>query len=571
MANVNKIQGNMKLSTMIIIEVVIAMILVITQGIVSIANSQKTIRDSREISAITARSTEYINKIRTDMLEMRIQVVKGTLGEYEPQMYNIIKEKNENISDSVNSYLKLGIVSQAEKDALADVTNKVDIYNKTWDGIRAGILNGKIAPIEQRNALKDAAEEVDASLAKADKANLITLKANNVIIDKSMKDSKNLIFSIMLCVMFVLGISSVFLVWSMKKSIKEFAYILERVSKLDLSVKITPDKSEFGQMKKLVKAALNDISRVIRDVIDSAHSVEDKSTSLKVASGQITSATAEVSGAMQEIAAGSNVQAAKLQEINATMDIFSQNIKSITESITDVDKSTEDAMGSAKESSTQLENIVLSINEIKHSFEDVSDKVSILSSNIVRVSDITNLINSIAEQTNLLALNAAIEAARAGESGRGFAVVSDEVRKLAEQSKDSVKDINKLIETVTLESKVMEETTENVGKELESEIDKIQESIDSFRLTINSIEAIAPKVELVGAKIEELNSDKVEIVERVNEISSISQEFTGAAEEIAASSEEVTSSTEEVEGAAIDLQEKSLSMLNMVNKFTLSE
>ncbi|MEG2812828.1 MAG: methyl-accepting chemotaxis protein, partial [Clostridium sp.] len=257
------------------------------------------------------------------------------------------------------------------------------------------------------------------------------------------------------------------------------------------------------------------------------------------------------------------------QNVNYKMEGFSDKLVSIIGSINEVDKKTAIASEQARDSNHQLESVVSAINELKEAFSNITSKVESLSSNITRVSKITEMINTIAEQTNLIALNAAIEAARAGESGRGFSVVAEEVRKLAEQSKNSVSDIKDIIEMVIIESESMEVTSKTVEENLDKEVKIMENAVLSFKQIIDLIGEIAPKVLNISKEVDGLNKEREGILEKVEETSSISEEFSATSEEISSASQEVYGTSAEIANSTKKMLQDSLDMIDSVEKFKL--
>lgn len=223
----------------------------------------------------------------------------------------------------------------------------------------------------------------------------------------------------------------------------------------------------------------------------------------------------------------------------------------------------------ASNSNSNMLTLAQSVTDISKMSQNFICNIAKLGENITEINQITNLINSISDQTNLLALNAAIEAARAGEAGRGFSVVADEIRKLAEQSKVSSQNISNLISGISSETKGIVETADIMSNELIKQTELINVSIESFKQIIQSVYETGPKIQNVNMLAVSINSEKDVILEKVEEASSIAQEVSASSEEIAASSEEMTASTEEVAASTHVLNDMTKQMLEYVNQFTL--
>ena len=234
-----------------------------------------------------------------------------------------------------------------------------------------------------------------------------------------------------------------------------------------------------------------------------------------------------------------------------------------------VDSNSREISSMASDSSSDMNKLNQSVTKVSDSFKTFNGKIVELGKDINEINEITNIINDIAEQTNLLALNAAIEAARAGEAGRGFSVVADEIRKLAEQSKVSSESISKLISEISKNTDVIVQDSVEMDEELINQVNIINSSIASFTKIIQSVNEVIPKIETVKNSAEDIDKDKSIIMARVDGVSSVSLEVSASSEEIAASSEEMNAATEEVVSAAQVLSTMTNEMLEQVNKFKI--
>lgn len=292
--------------------------------------------------------------------------------------------------------------------------------------------------------------------------------------------------------------------------------IIERLAKLDLTfddsssaVKYLKRKDEIGSITKALAAMQEGLIQVIGTLQNVGSSVASTSSNLS-ASAQENSAT--------------------IEEVASSMGTFSQTIGQAKEraDIMLVDSHTieqlaltgNEQMDYTKQS---MDNIVAVSQEIKTSLNELSIQAN-------DMKGILNIISDIAEQTNLLALNAAIEAARAGEHGRGFAVVADEVRKLAEQTQKSVSDIqrmiNHLVERVTFSTNTMAKADQQT-----------REGNIRMSTTQESFGAITEKVKDTVARIEEFTQYIEQINDTSNSVAAASQEQAASMEEIASTTE----------------------------------
>ncbi|WPC43103.1 methyl-accepting chemotaxis protein [Clostridium sp. JS66] len=337
---------------------------------------------------------------------------------------------------------------------------------------------------------------------------------------------------------------------------------------LDNKIEILSN-DEIGILAGSFKSMSDSLKTTIGNLKNEASRVSSMSSDLSNNAEQMAGAADEVTSAVQDVTSGATKQANDLVDVVDNISNLSEELQNIYSKISCVKESSQETEEKAKVGKSQIEILLKSIENIKESFDIVSDKIANLNSSVSQVGSITDVINEISEQTNLLALNAAIEAARAGEAGKGFAVVAEEVRTLAEQSQESTGKIQKLIQSISSETSNVMSTSEQVKNLLGRQKDTVNITVASFEDMLNASAKISPLVQDTYKSIEKTMESKETIMNKVESVTAVSQETSAASEEISASSEEMLANTESVSKFASELNEVAQELNLETNKFKI--
>ncbi|HEY3275397.1 MAG TPA: methyl-accepting chemotaxis protein [Syntrophorhabdaceae bacterium] len=302
---------------------------------------------------------------------------------------------------------------------------------------------------------------------------------------------------------------------------------------IPVSPKALDRKDEMGVFARSMHAMNSNIAKILGEMKTSAASVASASAQLSASANSLSS------GAAHQVDMATQVATASTQMSQATDDI-AKNSNTIAESAGETVKI-------AKGGQDIVQNAIREVNLIAETVDTVSEFVRKLGQESDRIGNIVITINDIADQTNLLALNAAIEAARAGEHGRGFAVVADEVKKLAERTTSSTTEIGSMITTVKDGVEKTVSSMDQVKGNVESGVLFSSQAQDALKDIISSIDSLYDSVQQTASSIEEMSATTDEIAKDINNISDVTKETRTSSTEITDAAAGLSSLAEDLE------------------------
>lgn len=360
------------------------------------------------------------------------------------------------------------------------------------------------------------------------------------------------------------------LIYWLLRPIGQLTRITQKVASGDLTE--TPNikrKDEIGQLSSYFGLMIENIREMIQHIHHSSEEMARTSQAVEMGSRQTSEASQAITRSITDVAAGSERQLRSTEESGRGMEEMTVGIQRIAESASAAVESSSSALQLAERGGEQVERNLQQMGLIREAVNDASGTILHLGELSKEIGNITGMISEIAQQTNLLALNAAIEAARAGEHGRGFSVVADSIRGLAEQSRNSTEKIYELIQVIQAET----EQAVKAMKKGATEVDGMSETVtavnSAFTSIVKSVEEVTRQIMEVSASSEQMSAGSEEVTASLHELSSISKQTSDFTQNVASSVEEQQASMEEMAFSVASLNEMAQQLRETVSRFKL--
>ena len=328
-------------------------------------------------------------------------------------------------------------------------------------------------------------------------------------------------------------------------------------------------EDEVGRLAQSFAKMRYSLQQLIGGIDSTVDELSDSSQELTATGEELAASAAEVGNSIQQIASGAEEQSAQVEETSSIIDTLAEDIDKISTNSDKMAEQSKAVMEQIESGNSSLKSSEKSFKEVSENTRATSKVIDSLGESSKEISEIVNLINNIAAQTNLLALNAAIEAARAGEAGRGFSVVADEIRELAEQSSEATEDISKLIISI---QKDVENTVSKMAqneKKVEKSVVEINDTAAIFNNIIQTAESLDHLIHEIDSQSQRMENSSELAKSAVKEIAVVSEEAAQNAEGVAAASAEQSRSTKIIAEASENLADSARELAEMVKEFKL--
>lgn len=354
--------------------------------------------------------------------------------------------------------------------------------------------------------------------------------------------------------------------------VKRLTNIIGKIGKLDFteneeSKELSKHNDEIGSMSKSVEDLREELNEIIRKIKSECSNLYTAADNLNRDSDETSTTVGQIETAVQEIAMGATSQASETQNATENVILIGNMVEETNEEVTEL-RASADEIRQADEKATDILKRLNEINvKARQSIDVISEQTNTTNVSATKIREATTLITSIAEETNLLSLNASIEAARAGEQGRGFAVVASQIQKLAEQSNESARQIESIIDELIADSEKAVATMEEVTEIMEAQSNHVKQTEESFHNVEEGLDKSIRGIDNIAKRTMQMDEARSNVVDVVQNLTAIAEENAASTQQTSASVTEMSNIVQNIAQATSELHQIAGSMEEEMKKF----